>query len=394
MTAGNHQGGTGTNSWTRRTFLGTGAAGAILGGSPLVAVAGAGESATDVSFRSDGLTLSPIEYAQLLAKLSHEGRAGQDDYLSGGCVAELETRVAKLLGKERALFLPTGTLANHLAIRCQAGGKSRAFVQSESHVYRDSLDCVQTLSHLNLVPLGADKATVPLGEVEEAYQRAMDRPFPLQVGFIALECPVRRKLGETFDFREMKKIAAFARKHDIKMHLDGARLWIASAYTGVSPSEHAALFDTVYVSLYKYFNAGAGAVLAGPRGVIEHVAQARKMFGGGLCAAWPSAAVALHYLEGFPERYQKAVAAGQALFARLEEHPRFRVERIPHGTNIVKLHLKDVDGAKYQAALKSRGVSIGKPSPDSSGIILKVNESLNRRPADELAKAFIESLVG
>ena len=56
----------------------------------------------------------------------------------------------------------------------------------------------------------------------------------------------------------MKKIAAFARKHDIRMHLDGARLWIASAYTGVTPAEYAALFDTVYVSLYKYFNAGTG----------------------------------------------------------------------------------------------------------------------------------------
>ena len=94
------------------------------------------------------------------------------------------------------MFVPTGTLANHLAIRCQAGGKSRVLVQAESHVYRDSLDCVPTLSHLNLVPLAADKATVPVGEVEEAYRRATDRPFPLQVGVISLESPVRRKLGE------------------------------------------------------------------------------------------------------------------------------------------------------------------------------------------------------
>ena len=128
---------------------------------------------------------------------------------------------------------------------------------------------------------------------------------------------MRRKLGEAFDYEEMKRIAAFARRHDIKLHLDWARLFLASAYTGVAPADYAALFDTVYVSLYKYFNAGTGAVLAGPRGVIEQVAHARKVFGGGLYQAWPYAAVALHFLDGFRERYEKAVATGKALF----DHP-------------------------------------------------------------------------
>jgi threonine aldolase len=235
---------------------------------------------------------------------------------------------------------------------------------------------------------------VPFGEVEEAYRRATDRPYPLQVGVISLESPVRRKLGEAFDLDEMKKIAVFARKHDIRLHLDGARLWIASAYTGVTPAEYAALFDTVYVSLYKYFNAGTGAILAGPRGVIEQVAQARKVFGGGLYQAWPYAAVALHYLDGFAERLQKAVAAARTLFGRLQEHPRFRIEQVPHGTNIVKLHVKGVAGAKYQAALQSRGVSIKDPDRNSSEFQLVVNESLNRRSADDLTKTFIEALDG
>ena len=73
------------------------------------------------------------------------GRAAADTYLNSGCVAELETRFAKLLGKERAVFVPTGTLANHLALRCLAGGKSRVFVPAESHIYNDSSDCVPVL---------------------------------------------------------------------------------------------------------------------------------------------------------------------------------------------------------------------------------------------------------
>jgi threonine aldolase len=383
------------NPLTRRTFLGTGAACAVLGGGhlPPAVFAGRGKVAADaVQFFSDGLMLSPAEYTQLLAKLVKDGRAAPDVYQSGGCVAELEARFAKLLGKERAVFVATGTLANHLAIRCQAGGKSRVLVQAESHIYRDSLDCVQTLSHLNLVPLAADKATVPLAEVEDAHRRAAAGVFPLKVGVISLECPVRRKQGEAFDLNEMKKIAAFARKHDIKMHLDGARLWLASAYTGVTPAEYAGLFDTVYISLYKYFNAGTGAVLAGPRRVIEQVSHARKVFGGGLYQAWPYAAVALHYLDGFSERNQKAIATARALFARLEKHPRFRVERIPNGTNIFKLHVKDAPVVKYHAALSSLKVHVGRPGKDGSPFVLVVNESLNRRSAEELARAFIEAL--
>jgi threonine aldolase len=378
---------------TRRTFLGTAAAGAALAASPRQAAAAHGEPAGDrVHFLFDGLDLSPAESSELLGKLVRDGKAGKDVYLNGGCVAELETRVARLLGKERAAFLPTGTLANHLALRCQAAGKSRVLVQADSHVYRDTLDCVPTLSHLNLVPLAPGKATVPLDQVEEAYRQAAARPFPVGVGVISLECPVRRQLGEAFDVGEMARISAFARKHDIRMHLDGARLWIASAYTGVSPAEYAALFDTVYVSLYKYLNAGAGAVLAGPRGVIEQVTHAQKQFGGGMYQAWPYAAVALHYLDGFAERFQKAKATAEALYERLGKHPRFRVERIPNGTNIAKLHVKDVEGPRYRAALQRSGITLNNPRPGGAEFFLTVNESLNRRPAEELAKAFIAAL--
>ena len=190
----------------------------------------------------------------------------------------------------------------------------------------------------------------------------------------------------------MKRIAAFARKHDIQMHLDGARLWIASAYTGVTPREYADLFDTVYVSLYKCFNAGTGRMLAGPRAVIEQVAQARKVFGGGLYQAWPYAAVALHYLQGFAERYQNAVKASRTLFERLEKHPRFKIEQIPNGTNIVRLHLSEVDTAKYQQALREQGVFVPIRDSNFAGLELMINESLNRLPVEDLARIFIDSL--
>ena len=132
---------------------------------------------------------------------------------------------------------------------------------------------------------------------------------------------MRRLSGEVFDHAEMRRITDFARERGIGLHLDGARLFLATPYTGIAPADYAAPFDTVYVSLYKYFNAAGGAVLAGPRHLLDGLYHQRRMFGGGLRQAWPYAAVALHYLDGFAERFARAAAAADALFRALGEQP-------------------------------------------------------------------------
>ncbi len=383
---------------TRRTFLRSGAAAGLFGlahGGPALSRPSpdAKESDRTVHFLHDGLILSPPEYARLLEQLASTGKAGPDTYLSGGAVRQLEETFARALGKEKAVFVPTGTLANHLAIRVLARDASRVVVPAESHIYNDSSDCVEVLSHLNLVPLAAGKATFTVAEVDDAVRRAAGGPVPLRVGAVVVECPVRRVDGVAFDFAEMKRVSEYARKHGMGLHLDGARLYLASAYTGVAPADYAALFDTVYVSLYKYFNAGGGAILAGPAAVVDAVAHGRKLFGGGVYQAWPQAAVALHYFNGFPERYARAVAAAKALFALLAKDSRLRVEGFSGGTNVFKLHVTGVDPKKFQEALRARGVLLRPTGRDAHEFRLAVNESLNRRPADELARDFVESLA-
>jgi threonine aldolase len=334
--------------------------------------------------------LTPLDYAEMLVRLAKEKQLAADTYLQGGSVAEMEAAFAKTLGKESAVFVPTGTLANHLAIRVQGAGRGRALVQAESHIYRDSLDCVQTLSSMNLVPLAEGRATFTLKEVEEAVQRAANGPYPLQVGVISIECPVRRMEGQVFDYREMKNISEFARNKGIKLHLDGARLFIAPAYTGIDPAKYASLFDTVYISLYKYLGAATGAVLAGPKETISKVAHARKVFGGGLLSGWPYTAVASYFLDGFLERYGKAVAAARMLFRSLEKHG-FQLESIPQGTNICRLRVPTKDPDRYRTNLRERGILV-RPAAKGSFTLL-INESLNLRPAEELAKKFVDCLT-
>jgi len=345
-------------------------------------------SLPQVILTDDGLSLSPKEYADVLGTIASRQSTGRDMYLTGGPVEDLEHSMATLLGKERALFLPTGTLANQLAVRLLAGETHKVLVQAESHLYRDEGDGGQLLSGLNLVPLGAGRATVSADEVATAVDQAGRPPYPAPVGAISIESPVRRCDGEAFDFEEMKRICEYAHSKQIGTHLDGARLFLASAYTGISPAQYAALFDTVFVSLYKYFNAAFGAILAGPAGVIARVETLRHQFGSLIFQGWESAAVALHYLTGFNQRYQIAVRNSEQLFHLLQSSSKFLIYRVPSGTNIAKLRL--ASGAtidQLRARLRDANIHIGGTEGETQAL-LQINETINRRGPEEMARAF------
>src|SRR3954447_3790560 len=341
----------------------------------------------------DGLSLSAADYAGLLAQIAGKSEFRRDSYLHGGAVEELETRMARELGKERALFLSTGTLANQLAVRVLAGERRKVLVQQESHLYRDEGDCAQLLSGLNLVPLGPGRATLGNDEVIKAVEDAAGPPYPAPVGAISIESPVRRTMGQAFEFEELKKVCAYARSKGIGTHLDGARVFLASPYTGVKPSEYTALFDTVYISLYKYFNAPYGAILAGPAALMTRVEQLRHQFGAQIYQGWESAAVAAHYLDGFGERIQKAVRNGETLIRLLENSGRFKVERVPSGTNLCRIQLGDgrpLDDLGER--LRQAGVVMG-VEKGATKSILQINETINRRSPEEIAAAFVKAVA-
>src|SRR3989442_4293963 len=168
-----------------------------------------------VQFRSDGLGLSPAAYSRLLAHIAETRGIAEDDYSRDGVVAELEARIAVLLGKEAAVFLPTGTLANHLALRLLARQCRRILVQRESHLYNDEGDCAQQLSGLTLVPLAADRAGFMLAEAAAEIAGPAEARVAVPVGAISIETPVHRMAAQAFDFSEMRRICAFARERGI-----------------------------------------------------------------------------------------------------------------------------------------------------------------------------------
>jgi len=183
-----------------------------------------------IHFQSDGLALSPAEYARLLARLAENDKIAADEFSRHGVVTQLEERIAAMLGKEAALFLPSGTLANHLALRLLARRGRRVLVQRESHIHNDAGDCVQELSGLTLIPLAPERATFGLAEAAAEVTRAEDGRVATPVGAISIESPVRRVGGEVFDFTEMQRIAAFAREQGL------GSIWTAPDCSWLTPT--------------------------------------------------------------------------------------------------------------------------------------------------------------
>lgn len=375
----------------RRHFL----AGTLLGAvvAPSVALAQAPASpppfppvdARSVWLVGDSAPPDPVRTAARLAELAQKGKP-RDGYLSGGAVGELETRFAALLGKEDCAFLPTGTLANHVAVRILAGDATRVIVQHESHLYRDESDATQLLSGLNLVNLAPGRAGPSLDEIKAAVDEAENGPYPLRIGAISLESPVRRARGELLEVSALRDIAAYAKGKGVRLHLDGARLLLAPPSYDVAGA--AALFDTVYVSLYKYLDAPFGAVLAGSKADIAKARALRHQFGGTIYQGWESAVLALAALDDFQARQKAAFATADQVFSALDKAGAARLKPAPNASNIRQLALRPTVAEGLFDRMRVAGVRL--PRPDKDGVVdFWINDTINRRPAEEYVKLFL-----
>ena len=380
----------------RRHFM---AASGLAAASPMLvkaAVIGSSPSPTNglfkrIDFSSDGLGLNPAEYAHLLHDVATSPNFKSDYYSNGGHIAELEQKFAKLLGKEAAMFVPTGTLANHLAIRKLAGQDRRVLVQAESHLYNDSGDGAETLSGLNLIPLALGKASVELSEIKNWVERSAGGRVPTKVGVISIESPVRRKNHAYADFAELERISQYAREKGIRLHLDGARLFNLPLHTGKSIQQYAALFDTAYVSLWKHFNGASGAILAGDASFIDGLFHTRRMFGGSLPYAWPQIALVTQYVDSYESEYAKAWKATDRLIELLRADTRFKIEIVPNGTSRFLLTVSGIAPDVFAERMSKQDVMLPHPPPGISTFQMQVNPTILRTAPEKLARVFIDT---
>lgn len=347
-----------------------------------------------VSLALDGPDISPKAYARLLVELTEKSDVAADSYGLGGIVADFETRMAAELGKERAILMPTGTLAQNVALGLLCDReRRRVLVQSDGHILNDTGDGVVRNGGVVLVGIQDKEASFTPAAMKAQLDRAASARVAVPFAAAVIETPMRRRHGQMMPLADIDAATAFAQANGLKLHLDGARLYIASAWTGRGIRAFCAPFDTVYVSLYKYFGAPFGAVLAGPAEMIDGLHHERRRQGGGLNQVWQLALVAGHFLDGMAERWVRVKAMAEPVWERLEASGRFRIERVVDGSNIAKLRLASGDESAlkpFRGRAEAAGLKLGEPAEGM--IAIRANESWLATTPEDIADRLIAAV--
>lgn len=347
-----------------------------------------------IKFYGDGEMFEPDEYIAELQKASSVAAIQKDRYGTGGAVEALEQKLAEITGKGKAIYMPSGTMANQLAISVLSGENTKVFVQDTSHVFRDEADAAQSLFNKRLIPLAKEETYFTADELQRTIENLPEQEvFQSGIGVVSIENPVRRKDGRMIPLEEIRKVSTFCRTKGIKLHLDGARIYMAAAWSGITVKEYASYFDTIYISLYKYLGASGGAILCGEKEVISKMPHLVKIHGGNMYGNWTNAAMALWRLEGMEDRLIQAKKKAGELFSELNKRNDIKLSPLSGGTNIHELELAaGIDSRKFQQAM-NKDYLIRLPfATGKSKTMVTINETLLYRDNEYIVNAFVQSM--
>jgi threonine aldolase len=333
--------------------------------------------------------------ATALQGLAARATDGLDaDRYGGGELAErLERRVAELLGKDAAVWMPSGTMAQQIALRIHAERTGRSVVafHPQCHLEAHEEGAYHVLHGLRATLLGNRDRLIEPKDVEEVRE---------PIAALLLELPQRDLGGQLPPWDDLVATCEAARAHDAALHLDGARLWQCEPFYGRPPAEIAALFDTVYVSFYKDLGAPAGCALAGSEDVIQEARVWQVRHGGRLFSAYPyllAAELGLdERLPRMPELVERARLAGEAL-AALDD-----VTVVPDPPQVAMLHvivrrpLEALNDAVYDL-IRESGIWLSSQfratgDPGSQRCELSVSAANLGVPIDEVVELWSELL--
>lgn len=287
-----------------------------------------------------------------------EAEVGDDVFGDDPTVKVLEARTAALLGKEAALFVPSGTMANQMAVGLHARPGDELLCASTAHVYVWEAGGIARLWGVTARCFEGDFGLLSLRDLHDAVRP--DDTHCVRTRLVWLENTHNRGGGRIQSLESIAAIRHWAREHRLVMHLDGARLMNAVVATGQPASAWAQHFDTVSFCFSKGLGAPVGSVLAGSAEVIRQAHGLRKLMGGGMRQSGILAAAAIHALEHHVDRLAEDHANAQVLAAAFERTEGFTLESGPVQTNLVWVQVDSSLGtaAEVAAYLRARGVLV------------------------------------
>ncbi|HTL77707.1 MAG TPA: low specificity L-threonine aldolase [Casimicrobiaceae bacterium] len=314
---------------------------------------------TPIDLRSDTVTRPSPEMRAAIAAAP----VGDDQYGDDPTVNALQERVAAMLGKEAALWFPSGTMANQVALRTLTRPGDDVIVSREAHAVWHETGGSAANAGVQLTEIGA--RGVFTADAFVAAIKPRDHPIYPPTALVEIENTHNRSGGIVFPQHEVVRICAHARQLGIASFLDGARIWNVTAATTIPVSELAAPFDLVAVSLSKGLGAPGGSLLAGPRDVIVRALRHRRMMGGAMRQVGIFAAAGIFALEHNLARLVDDHANARLLAERLARSPRIAIDPATVQTNILvfRLAADARDATTLVAKARERGVLINAFGP-------------------------------
>ena len=307
-----------------------------------------------LDFRSDTLTKpTPAMRAAMAA-----AEVGDDVFNEDPTVLRLQARLAELLGKEAALFVPSGSMSNQIGVRVHCGPGDEFICEAGCHIYNYEQAAYAQLSGVAARPVEGSFGILRLEQLTGLIRFADDHAPRTRL--LTLEITHNRGAGGIQPLESVVEICAWAHAHGLATHLDGARLFNAVVATGTPAAEWAAHFDTVSVCFSKGLGAPVGSALSGPKEMIARARRHRKAFGGGMRQAGVLAAAALYALDHHIERLAEDHANARRLAAMVREIDGLTLQPEKIETNIVIFRLAPELGTANDLAdrLKARGVHV------------------------------------
>ncbi len=306
-----------------------------------------------IDLRSDTVTKPSPEMRQAM----YSAEVGDDVYGEDPTINELQEYVADLFGKEDALFVPSGVMANQICLNILTSPGDEIICERDAHIFHYESASPAVLSGVQLSPVEGEKGILKPEDVENAI-RPKEAYYMPRTKVIELENTHNRAGGVIQPLENIAAIRKIADKYKLKMHLDGARIWNAHVETSIPLSEYASYFETVSACFSKGLGAPVGSIILSSKDFIREAFRVRKAWGGGMRQAGILAAAALFAVKNNLERLKEDHEKAKQLARRLSEMKNIEVEPEAVQTNIIILKSKKLKAKTLSAKLAERGVLI------------------------------------
>ena len=338
-----------------------------------------------IDLRSDTVTRPTPGMRQAMA----QAEVGDDVFGDDPTVLKLEQKVADLLGKEAALYVPSGTMSNQLAVNIHTQPGDELLCETYCHIYVNEAGGPAVLSGVTCRTFEGDHGILDLSQLEDKI-RNPDDPHLVKTRFVCLENTHNRGGGRIYPIEKIEAISQWARQNGLIMHMDGARLWNAIVASGIRGREWAQHFDTVSVCFSKGLGAPVGSALAGPKAMIAKARRQRKLFGGGMRQAGIIAAACIYAMDHHVERLADDHRHAQILARAIADTPGLTLEPTEVDTNLVWFGVDPKLGSAKEitARLKQQGVLVHAAGTQKIRACthLDVSKAQAERAADALRK--------